>query len=285
VKQTLLKTAPFVALPFFIIIRAQIDYVLARNVCDSAGRREHAENRQLYEGMRETYNDTVRAFAVAIDCKDKYTQGHSERVGKYCEVIAREMNWDDEHVEGIAVAGYLHDIGKLVVERDIINAPYKIDAKSLKELNRHTTAGYKILQPIRHPYADIPATARHHHERFDGRGYPDGLKDAEIPIVAKIVTLADSFDAMTTDRPYKRRRSLEDVIEDFRFNTRKQFSPDVMLAFCRAFLKEINGEAKETRIINLLGSDYVEATSLRPLLAGLIEEIDTGVCATCETPA
>ena len=114
------------------------------------------ENRRLYDDLRAIYRDTVRAFAAAIDIKDKYTQGHSERVGKYSEIIAREMGWPDEEVEGIAIAGYLHDIGKLVVERDIINAPYKIDAKQSSELNRHPAAGYEILSPIHHPYADIP---------------------------------------------------------------------------------------------------------------------------------
>src|SRR5205085_9870426 len=149
--------------------------------------RRAEENRQLYDDMRVIYRDTVRAFAAAIDCKDKYTQGHSERVGKYSEIIAREMGWSDEEVEGIAVAGYLHDIGKLVVERDIINAPYRIDAKQSSELNRHPAAGYEILLPISHPYADIPLMARYHHERPDGRGYPDRLKDEEIPLGAQLV--------------------------------------------------------------------------------------------------
>src|SRR5215207_5308813 len=117
------------------------------------------ENRKLYEDLRAIYRDTVRAFATAIDVKDKYTKGHSERVGKYSEIIARELGWPEEEVEGIAIAGYLHDIGKLVVERDIINAPYKIDAKQSTELNRHPAAGFEILAPIQHPYADIPLTA------------------------------------------------------------------------------------------------------------------------------
>ncbi len=109
------------------------------------------ENKRLYEDLRTIYRDTVRAFAAAIDIKDKYTQGHSERVGKYCEIIARELGWPEEEVEGIAIAGYLHDIGKLIVERDIINAPYKIDAKASSELNRHPAAGFEILSPIHHP--------------------------------------------------------------------------------------------------------------------------------------
>ena len=217
------------------------------------------ENRRLYFDLRAIYRDTVRAFAAAIDIKDKYTQGHSERVGKYSEIIAREMGWGEDEVEGIAIAGYLHDIGKLVVERKIINAPYKIDAKESSELNRHPAAGFDILSPIHHPYADIPLMAKYHHERMDGRGYPDGLTDLQIPIGAKIVTLADSFDAMTTDRPYKTRRSFDEVIHDLRRNTGTQFDPDVVAAFCRALLKELNGETKERNFLKMLGKNYLDA--------------------------
>ncbi|HEV2914047.1 MAG TPA: HD domain-containing phosphohydrolase [Pyrinomonadaceae bacterium] len=238
--------------------------------------RRAEENRQLYEGLRAIYKDTVRAFAAAIDIKDKYTQGHSERVGKYSEIIAREMGWSDEEVEGIAIAGYLHDIGKLVVERDIINAPYKIDAKKSSELNRHPAAGYEILAPIQHPYANIPLMARHHHERIDGRGYPDGLTGDQIPIGTKIITLADSFDAMTTNRPYKTRRSLEEVVEDFRRNTGKQFEAEVVISLCRALLRELKGETKNRAITKILGKDYVEPTRIVPLLEELIAELESG---------
>jgi hypothetical protein len=242
--------------------------------------RQAEENRQLYEGMRVIYRDTVRAFAAAIDRKDKYTQGHSERVGKYSEVIAREMGWSGEAIEGIAVAGYLHDVGKLVVERDIINAPYRIDAKQSSELNRHPAAGYEILSPINHPYADIPLAARYHHERIDGRGYPEGLTGDQIPLVAKIVSLADSFDAMTTDRPYKKRRGMDEVVEDFRRNTGKQFAPEVVASFCRALLKEVNGESKNKRIIKLLGKGYVETERDAPLLRKLIEDLESGALSS-----
>jgi HD-GYP domain-containing protein (c-di-GMP phosphodiesterase class II) len=231
------------------------------------------ENRRLYEDLRAIYRDTVRAFAAAIDIKDKYTQGHSERVGKYSEIIARELGWSDEEVEGIAIAGYLHDVGKLVVERDIINAPYKIDAKASNELNRHPAAGFEILSPIHHPYADIPLMAKYHHERLDGRGYPDGLTDKQIPLGAKIVSLADSFDAMTTDRPYKTRRSFTDVVDDLRRNTGKQFDSQVVIAFCRALLKELNGETKERRIVKMLGKNYLDLEQDVSLLKALIAEL------------
>lgn len=232
------------------------------------------ENRRLYDELRTIYRDTVRAFAAAIDIKDKYTQGHSERVGRYSEIIARELGWSEEEVEGIQIAGYLHDIGKLIVDRDIINAPYHIDAKSSSELNRHPSAGYEILAPIRHPYADIPLMAKHHHERLDGRGYPDGLTDQQIPIGAKIVSLADSFDAMTTDRPYKRRRSFEDVVVDLRENSGKQFDGKVVAAFARAILKEVKGETRERRITKMLGKSYLEGDQVEVLLTDLITDLE-----------
>lgn len=237
--------------------------------------RRAEENRKLYEDLKAIYRDTVRSFAAAIDCKDKYTQGHSERVGKYSEIIAREMGWKDEEVEAIAIGGYLHDIGKLVVDRDIINAPYRIDAKQSSELNRHPAAGYEILRPINHPFADIPLMARYHHERPDGRGYPEGLTDEQIPLGAKIVSLADSFDAMTTDRPYRRRREFPEVVEDFRRNSGKQFAPDVVAAFCRALLKEARGETRPRTMMRLLGKDYIEDQTL-PALEQLIRDLESG---------
>ncbi|HKN82589.1 MAG TPA: HD domain-containing phosphohydrolase [Pyrinomonadaceae bacterium] len=233
------------------------------------------EKRRLYEELRAIYRDTVRAFAAAIDIKDKYTQGHSERVGRYSEIIAREMGWSEDEVEGIQIAGYLHDVGKLVVDRDIINAPYHINAKLSNDLNRHPSAGYEILAPINHPYADIPLMAKYHHERLDGRGYPEGLTDEQIPLGAKIVSLADSFDAMTTDRPYRRRRSFEDVVRDLRENSGKQFDGKVVAAFARALLKEVTGETRERRIIKMLGKDYLDGPNVETLLRDLITDLQT----------
>src|SRR5207253_2514658 len=225
-------------------------------------KRKAEENQRLYDGLRKIYRETVHAFAAAIDIKDRYTQGHSVRVGKYSEVIAREMGWSDEQVEGITIAGYLHDIGKLIVDLSVINSPERFSAKESKEMSRHPAAGYEILARINHPYAEIPLMARYHHERIDGNGYPDGLKGDQIPPGAKIVTVADSFDAMTTDRPYRKRLPLADVFVDFRANAGTQFAPEVICAFCRAFLKEIKGTAKEKRLMKLLGRNYDDIQSV-----------------------
>ena len=231
------------------------------------------ENRQLFDEMRSTYHDTVKAFAAAIDCKDKYTEGHSVRVGKFSEIIAMELGWGKDEVEGAAVAGYLHDVGKLTVERKIINAPYRINAKESAELNKHPGVGFEILQPIHHPYTDVPLAAKYHHERLDGRGYPDGLYDREIPYIAKIVTLADSFDAMTTDRPYKARRPAKEVVEDLQRNAGKQFAPELVTAFLGGMLKELQGVDRTKRFRRLLGRNYMEAEGIVDTLKYTLNEM------------
>ncbi len=235
--------------------------------------RRSDENRRLYDDLKMTYADTVKAFAAAIDCKDKYTEGHSVRVGKYSEIIGTELGWSPEEVEGAAVAGYLHDVGKLTVERKIINAPYRINAMESAELNKHPSVGFEILAHIHHPYADVPLAAKYHHERLDGHGYPDGLYDRQIPYIAKIVNLADSFDAMTTDRPYRRRRPADEVFEDLQRNAGKQFAPEIVAAFFRGMLKEVKGEAKEKKFRKLLGREYMESEGLETCLRSALNEL------------
>jgi hypothetical protein len=240
--------------------------------------RRAEENHRLYADLRDTYKNTVHSFAVAIDCKDKYTKGHSERVGKYSEIIARELGWGEEETEGISIAGYLHDVGKLVVDLEIINSPYRIEAKHCPDLCRHPEAGYEILRSIKHPFADIPLMALYHHERPDGGGYPRGLRDEEIPQGAKIVSLADSFDAMTTDRPYRRRLSFAEVLADFRVSSGRQFCPRVVVALCRALLKEARGETQPCPMMRILGRDYVEPHAV-PALEQLIADLEAGTLA------
>lgn len=260
----------------------QIICVMARHIAVGIAQRnlmaelerKAEENERLYDTLRMTYADTVKAFATAIDCKDKYTDGHSIRVGKYSEIIAAELGWGEDQVEGAAVAGYLHDVGKLTVEKNILNAPYRINAKESAELSKHPVVGFEILEPIHHPYADVPLAAKYHHERLDGRGYPDGLRDDEIPYIAKIINLADSFDAMTTDRAYKRRRPAGEVIEDLQRNAGHQFAPELVSAFLRGMLKELTGESKDKRFRRHLGREYMESEGLIPMLRGALNNIN-----------
>lgn len=246
--------------------------IAQRNMLAELERRTE-ENRKLYDDLRMTYTDTVKAFAAAIDSKDKYTEGHSVRVGKYTEIISRELGWGPDEVEGAAVSGYLHDVGKLTVDRKIINAPYRINAKESAELNRHPSVGFNILSPIHHPYAEVPLAAKYHHERLDGRGYPEGLYDKEIPYIAKVVNLADSFDAMTTDRPYKRRRPANEVFDDLQRNSGKQFAPEIVAALFKGLVKELSGENKDRKFRRLLGREYMDTPGLLPMLERSLNEM------------
>jgi len=219
-------------------------------------KRKAEENRRLYAEMRQVYRDTVRAFGAAIDLKDAYTSGHSDRVSRYAEAIAREMGLTGVELEHVGVAGYLHDIGKITVDRAIINNPRPLTEKEFGELNKHVTTGFDILSNIRRPWDEIAYMTKCHHERVDGTGYPQGLRGDQIPLGSKIVTLADSFDAMMTDRPYRSRLSLDKALADLRKHTDKQFDGAVVAAFCRLLLKEINGTTQKRVFIPMIGSKF-----------------------------
>jgi putative nucleotidyltransferase with HDIG domain len=236
-------------------------------------KRKAEDNRRLYREMRHIYRDTVRAFGAAIDLKDAYTSGHSDRVAKYAEAIAREMGLTGQSLEYVGVAGYLHDIGKITVDRAIINNPRPLTDREFGELNKHATTGYEILANIRHPWDEIAYMTKCHHEKVDGTGYPQGLRGDEIPLGSKIVTLADSFDAMMTDRPYRSRLPLELALAEMRRHTSKQFAPEVVSAFCRLLLKEIQGFARERVIIPMIGLKFDrEATTNQ--LTSMIAELE-----------
>jgi putative nucleotidyltransferase with HDIG domain len=236
-------------------------------------KRKAIENRRLYAEMRQIYRDTVRAFGAAIDLKDAYTSGHSDRVARYAEAIAREMGLSGLELEHIGVAGYLHDIGKITVDRAIINNPRPLTDKEFGELNKHVVTGFEILSNIRRPWDEIAYMTKCHHEKVDGTGYPQGLRGDEIPIGSKIVTLADSFDAMMTDRPYRSRLSLEQTLADLRKHTNKQFDQNVVAAFCRLLLKEINGGVRQRVFIPMIGLKF-DRLAITATLDSMLAELD-----------
>jgi putative nucleotidyltransferase with HDIG domain len=231
-------------------------------------RRKAEENQRLYREMHQTYRDTVKAFGAAIDLKDAYTSGHSERVARYSEAIAREMGITGRPLDYITVAGYLHDIGKITVDRSIINNPRPLTDREFKELNKHAVTGYEILSHIRHPWDEIAYMAKCHHEKVDGTGYPQGLSGEAIPRGARIVTLADSFDAMMTDRPYRARLPLDRALADLARHTGTQFCPSVVVAFCRLLLKEITGATRERIFLPVIGIKFD-----RPAIVATLNEM------------
>lgn len=234
-------------------------------------RRKAEENQRLYREMHETYRDTVKAFGAAIDLKDAYTSGHSERVARYSEAIAGEMGVTGRQLDYITVGGYLHDIGKITVDRSIINNPRPLTDREFKELNKHAATGYEILSHIRHPWDEIAFMAKCHHEKVDGTGYPQGLSGEAIPLGARIVTLADSFDAMMTDRPYRARLPLDRALADVARHTGTQFCPSVVVAFCHLLLKEITGATRSRVFLTVIGIKFDRPAIIATLSEMILE--------------
>ncbi len=206
-------------------------------------RRQAETNARLLREMEDIYVDTIRALAAAIDAKDPYTRGHSERVAKISVRIAEGLHLPEQEVQAVRVASLLHDLGKIGTERAILSKESALTRAEFREVRRHPRASYDILSEVRFPYPDVALLARHHHERIDGSGYPDGKKLPHIPIGARVIAVADSFDAMTTDRPYRGRLPLLDVLREMDAMADRQFDPAVVGALFRAVSKEIRGDS------------------------------------------
>ena len=222
-----------------------------------------SENKRLYTSMQRIYHDTIQAFAAAIDAKDDYTKDHSYRVASYAVAVARELGWKKNDVEGIYIAGLLHDIGKIIVDRDIINKGEKLTAPEISEIQKHPGVSYDILSKVKFPWKNIDHFVRHHHERMDGKGYPDALMATELSDGVKILALADAFDAMTTDRPYRGKMTLIDAFQEVMSCKGTQFDPRISDTFFHVLRKELNGAAKEPHILpHLQGVDVSGFTAL-----------------------
>jgi response regulator RpfG family c-di-GMP phosphodiesterase len=184
--------------------------------------------------LEELFLASVQSLADALEVKDPYTRGHSERVSHYCAVLAREMGLSGELLRRIELGGHVHDIGKIGVREDVLNKPAKLTKEEYQHIMTHPMVGWKILAPL---LADTPEAlniVRSHHERFDGRGVPDGLVGTAIPLEARIAAVADSFDAMTSDRPYRLRLSMEEAIAEVVRCSGAQYDPSVVAAMMRA---------------------------------------------------
>ncbi len=185
---------------------------------------------QRYIDMRDVYLSTVTALATSIDAKDPYTKGHSDRVNKYSIQMARELNMTEDQVEMLQYMSILHDIGKIGIKDVVLNKPGKLTEEEYEEIKKHSEVGHKIISEIKY-LAKGADVVRHHHEMYDGNGYPDGLSKGDIPLGARIVAVADAFDAMTTDRPYREAMPKEEAIEELKRCSGTQFDPKVTEAF------------------------------------------------------
>jgi len=183
---------------------------------------------------RALFLDTIRALAQAIDAKDPYTRGHSVRVNRYSVILARQLDLSDEQIADIHVASLMHDVGKIGIHDDILQKPGRLTPEEFEVMKTHTTLGASIMGRIRQMRHMLPGL-RSHHERWKGGGYPDGLAGDEIPLMARIIAVADAFDAITTHRPYQTARSFEDAVEILNRLKGDGFEERIVEAFNRAY--------------------------------------------------
>jgi putative nucleotidyltransferase with HDIG domain len=189
---------------------------------------------RLDEELKTSYLSSVRALVHALEEKDPDTRGHSERVASIAALIGEEMGLEAEDLERLRIGGYLHDIGKIGVPESIIKNPKSLSKSEFRLIQRHTIKGVEIIEPISFLRSHLNMI-RHHHERYDGKGYPDRLKGEEISLGARIMAVADTYDAMTNARPYRKGLPPAQALKAIKRESGLQFSPDVVRAFEKVF--------------------------------------------------
>lgn len=188
--------------------------------------------------LQQQKKEFVLSLAKSLDSRDPYTGNHSENVANYALAIAKEMKLSKKQCDDIYFGGLLHDIGKIGIPESILNKPGKLTDEEYTEIKLHTNIGYETLKYITSfKNNGILDMVQSHHERYDGEGYPNGLQGEQIPLVARIMTIADSFDAMTSTRVYKKQKQFKEAVLEIEKNKGKQFDPDIADLFLQSLIK------------------------------------------------
>lgn len=183
--------------------------------------------------IRTSFLNAVTSLAYALEAKDAYTSGHSQRVADISAAIARELDLPPDKIDKLKLAGLVHDIGKIGINESVLNKPGPLTEREFEQVRRHPEIGELILSPIVDS-AEILESVRNHHERYDGKGYPDALSKEQVPLGARILTVSDAYEAMTSERPYRSKMSDGEACEEIRRNRGIQFDPEVVDAFFRS---------------------------------------------------
>jgi putative nucleotidyltransferase with HDIG domain len=216
-----------------------------------------SENLRLLASLHGFYDNALEAFATAIDVKHVNIHGHSLRVGRYAQSIGEALGMDPSDVAPLRSAGYLHDIGKVAVDKRLFEKASKLDAEEYREMRDHTVVGHQIVSHVQFPWPQIPEIVRWHHERADGTGYPDGLRGDETPQAVRIVALADAFDAMTSERPYRDRMSIGAALQELIRISPQKYDPDAL----QALLIQVRRDAVGTNRIPIFAPDAMNLSA------------------------
>ena len=206
-------------------------------------------NTELYASLQDAYLATVRSLAAAVDAKEPHMRGHSERVAVFSGMIAENMGLSHEQCTALEMAAYLHDIGKIGISGQILRKAGPLDEDELATMRHHPLIGANILRPVAFPWS-IGPVVRHHHERYDGGGYPAGLRGEEIPILARVLAVADAYEAMIADRPYRKSLTAEGAVVELTNGAGTQFDPRVVESLIEV-LRESNAESHGPERVSL----------------------------------
>jgi HD-GYP domain-containing protein (c-di-GMP phosphodiesterase class II) len=208
-----------------------------------------AINHDLYDDMKQLLFSMVQSLSDAIEAKDSYTRGHTQRVSEISVALGEALSLPSQGLENLRWASILHDVGKIGIPESILCKPARLTAEEYEVMKKHPEIGYQIMNHIV-PLREALTGVLHHHERFDGKGYPKGLKGNEIPLYGRILSVADTYDSMTSTRSYRQARTHEFAVEEIRRVSGEQLDPDIVLVFMemaqnnREFLCKILGNAK-----------------------------------------
>lgn len=235
----------FVGIAILILLFMNVVYTI-HIIRDIIKRQQQEELDKRKKNIEEMSLQLMQMLSTTIEAKDEYTKGHSHRVAEYSVLIARELGWNEKELSNLKNAAHLHDIGKIAIPDTILNKPSKLSEEEFSIIKEHTTIGANILKNIS-LIDHVQEIVRNHHERYDGNGYPDGLKGKEIPLHARIVAVADSYDAMSSQRIYRNQLPPEKIIQELENNKGTQFDPEITDIFLK-LLREDRIHVKEDHL-------------------------------------
>lgn len=245
------------------------NYALTQNIAQRV-----SENLRLMASLHGFYDNALEAFATAIDVKHVNIHGHSLRVGRYAAAIGEAMGMEASDVAALRSAGYLHDIGKVAVDRRLFGKPGALDPEEFREMADHTTVGHQIVSSVNFPWPRIPEAVRWHHERSDGSGYPDRLGLDDVPMSVRVVGLADSFDAMTSARPYRAPMSVGSALSDLVRMAPQKFDPNVVQGLLIQVRRDAVGSSRSPLLDGLAVN--IAAADIDHLAATLQHKVSRG---------
>jgi putative nucleotidyltransferase with HDIG domain len=234
-----------------------------------------SENLRLMASLNGFYDSALESFAAAIDVKHVNIHGHSLRVGRYAAAIGEAMDMPMNDVAALRSAGYLHDIGKVAVDKRLFAKTTSLDPEEFREMADHTIVGHQIVSGVQFPWPRIAEIVRWHHERADGSGYPDGLVAEDVAMAVRIVGLADTFDAMTSERPYRERISFGSTLNEIVRLTPQKFDPNAVQGLLLQIRRDAVG-SNRTPFLEERMSEHIAATDIDHLAATLQHKVSHG---------